>query len=153
MTSFKGTLPQNFIGNITYQFHVKEPTDFLRISLETFPGDKKENALAYKEQLISDYKKASGEYFKEENLEKLYNNPKTEIQLAAFLNGEFIGNQHNPLDNKDMYFGKNCERSRGCLKIDTSIKGHLKIIINSYFVIDKELDFVLTVSEKENEDV
>ncbi len=152
MTKFKGTLQRGFIGNITYQYNMKNETDFLKIRLDTYPDNREENQEEFKEEVKEIYSQYAGDNFDESQLEMLYKNPKTEIQLAVFLNGEFIGNQHNPLDSKEMIFSEDSERSRGCMKINPPFKGHLKIIVNSYHVIDKELDYILSVSE-ENESV
>ena len=71
---------------------------------------------------------------------------KTEIQLAAFLSGVFMGNIHRPGKEKRMLFSPDAERTCGCMDIKGPYHGLLKLVINSFGVLEEALPWELEIS-------
>ncbi|OOB80226.1 MAG: hypothetical protein BEN19_06035 [Epulopiscium sp. Nuni2H_MBin003] len=149
MYEFKGTLPRYYSGNVCYQYNLQKPCKSLRIRMEYMPTDREENAKEFTEIVTQQLYKAYNRMPSEDEINTALKGVKTEIQLAVYLNDEFLGNIHNPSTVKDMLFDESSERTIGCIKAKPPFFGKLKIIVNSFYVIDKEVSYTVQVETEE----
>ena len=146
LEKFVGIVSQGFVGNIQYNMELKDTYQELRILL-TYDKEKCTNPSA---KLMAEMKNAYEEYCSLDDFSlkapQLLSQMKTEIQICAFLNGEFIGNIHMPGTKKEMLFSPT-EISPGCISPKT-LQGHLKVVINFFQVICDDTRYELKIYGK-----
>ena len=104
VTIFRGTLPKNFLGNVIYQFQLPCSCTALHIRLICHLQDRKEAAFLHEKEAEAAFLDHCGRLPDAQEKERLLAQMKTEIQLAAFLSGKFLGNVHRPGNIKEMHF-------------------------------------------------
>ena len=144
-TIFKGTLQKNFLGNVIYQFQLPCPCRQLHISLVCRQQDQKSAAGLHEKEAVAAFLTHCRRLPDKEEKEKLLSQMKTEIQLAAFLSGAFLGNIHRPGSVKEMHFSPDEERTCGCMDKKGPFHGLLKLVVNSFGVLEEELSYELKV--------
>ncbi|QHQ60652.1 hypothetical protein Ana3638_07610 [Anaerocolumna sedimenticola] len=142
-----GTLDRGFVGNITYNFNLESSYDKLYICL-TYDNEKIETADSYYKHRIEEaYEKHYGFKPDDNQLQDVIGSMKTEIQLAAFINGSFVGNIHMPGTKKEMILSEKLS-SDGCLPCK-NMKGLLKIVINAFSVLENRTSYILQIKGEE----
>ena len=145
--TFTGTLNRGFVGNIIYNFNLEQSYDKLYIGL-TYDNEKiKTVDRFYKNEIEEAYENHYGSKIDDNQLKDVLGSMKTEIQLAAFLNGSFLGNIHMPGTKKEMILSEN-QSSNGCIPCK-NIKGLLKIVINAFSVLENHTSYTLEIKGEE----
>lgn len=142
---FTGTLPAGYVGNLIYQFQLKEPCSELIIRFHYETGEISKKTLANnEEEACSACLLHTGSAPSDDVRTQIRKQMKTELQLGAFLSGTFFGNIHKPGEDKEMHFGTG-ERREGCMAIRGPYMGLLKLVINSFGIIHDAVSFRLEV--------
>lgn len=135
LRKYEGCVEEGATGNIRYTFQLDRPYSGLKILL-SYDADK-EKPEHLSDSLIARTEAAYARHRREalctEMLPELIREMKTEIQLAAFLNGEFLGNRHMPGVVKEMLLTENAP-SPGCFGRKT-YEGSLAVVVNFFQVL------------------
>ena len=145
VTIFRGTLPKNFLGNVIYQFQLPCSCTALHIRLICHLQDRKEAASLHEKEAEAAFLDHCGRLPDAQEKERILAQMKTEIQLAAFLSGKFLGNVHRPGNIKEMHFSPDEERTYGCMDQKGPYHGLLKLAINSFGVLEEEISYELRI--------
>ena len=145
VTIFRGTLPKNFLGNVIYQFQLPCSCTALHIRLICHLQDRKEAAFLHEKEAEAAFLDHCGRLPDAQEKERILAQMKTEIQLAAFLSGKFLGNVHRPGNIKEMHFSPDEERTCGCMDQKGPYHGLLKLVINSFGVLEEEISYELKI--------
>lgn len=153
--SFKGTLNSGYVGNIIYNLHLDQELTKLSILLtydkeyitHIVNPDSSENNHKLSPDMEHGISKAYERHYGKpadcHNMDELLNSMKTEIQLAAFIDGQFAGNIHMPGTEKEILISHE-EASFGCLPCKR-ISGMLKIVINVFSVLEDHTSYTLEI--------
>ena len=152
ITLFQGTLPKNHLGNVVVQYQLPFPCRSLQIVLRTKEQDQKTAALLHEKEAEEAFLLHCGRAPKPEERERMLGQMKTEIQLSAFLSGVFMGNIHRPGKEKRMLFSPDAERTCGCMDRKGPYHGLLKLVIQSFGVLEETLVWELEISAGPAED-
>ena len=145
VTVFKGTLQKNFLGNIIFQFQLPSPCLELHICLTCHAGDRERAAALHDKEAEEAFLSHFGRLPDALETKELLSHMKTEIQLAAFLSGRFLGNVHRPGNIKEMHFAPDAERTPGCMETAGMYHGLLKLVVNSFGVLEEEISYELKI--------
>ena len=146
ITLLKGTFPKDYLGNIIVQYQLPFPCRALKIVLRTEELERKTAALSHEKEAVEAFLLHCERAPEPEEKERILRQMKTEIQLAAFLSGVFMGNIHRPGKEKRMLFSPDAERTCGCMDIKGPYHGLLKLVINSFGVLEEVLPWELEIS-------
>lgn len=146
VTVFKGTLQKNFLGNVIYQYQLPALCRELHIILTCYLKDQKNAAALHEQEAEKAFFDHWGRRPGAEEKEALLMQMKTEIQLAAFLSGKFLGNVHRPGNIKEMHFSPDMKRTCGCMKSEGGYHGLLKLVVNSFGVLEDEISYELKIT-------
>lgn len=152
ITLLKGTFPKDYLGNIIVQYQLPFPCRALKIVLRTEELERKTAALSHEKEAVEAFLLHCERAPEPEEKERILGQMKTEIQLAAFLSGVFMGNIHRPGKEKRMLFSPDAERTCGCMDIKGPYHGLLKLVINSFGVLEEALPWELEISAEPAED-
>ena len=142
-----GTLNRGFVSNITYNFNLESSYNKLYICL-TYDNEKIKIADNYfKNKIEEAYENHYGFKPGDNQLQDIINSMKTEIQLAAFINGNFVGNIHMPGTKKEMILSAPIS-SNGCIPCK-NMTGLLKIVINAFSVLENHTSYTLEIKGEE----
>ncbi|WMJ90253.1 DUF6669 family protein [Anaerocolumna sp. MB42-C2] len=142
-----GTLNRGFVGNITYNFNLESSYDKLYICL-TYDNEKIRTAdNQFKNKIEEAYENHYGFKLCDNQLQDVIKSMKTEIQLAAFINGSFAGNIHMPGTKKEMILSPVIS-SNGCIPCK-NMTGLLKIVINAFSVLENHTSYTLEIKGEE----
>ncbi|MGL5260399.1 MAG: DUF6669 family protein [Lachnospiraceae bacterium] len=143
---FSGSLTEGYIGNITYSFFLEKIYHSLKIEL-SYSNPKLINPSKELITKISFTYKAHYPTCTVVPFDDIYPSLKTELQLCAFLNNEFLGNSHSPSIPKIIFTSKN-EASYGSIPKE-AITGQLLIILNCFQVINDTTNYIITIFGEE----
>ena len=142
----KGTLPKDFVGQISYTVCLDKPYEELDIE---FSFDKQHySPVDLTPVLLKELRTLCRREYDMElsdaELERLaYQEMKTEIHTLASLNDSFIGCIHRQLPVRHMHFTPS-EATEGCLP-QSVIEGVLKVTVLVFNVLLDETNYSLTV--------
>ena len=146
ITLLKGTFPKDYLGNIIVQYQLPFPCRALKIVLRTEELERKTAALSHEKEAVEAFLLHCGRAPKPEERKRMLGQMKTEIQLSAFLSGVFMGNIHRPGKEKRMLFSPDAERTCGCMVRKGPYHGLLKLVIQSFGVLEETLFWELEIS-------
>ena len=152
ITLLKGTFPKDYLGNIIVQYQLPFPCRALKIVLRTEELERKTAALSHEKEAVEAFLLHCERAPEPEEKERILGQMKTEIQLAAFLSGVFMGNIHRPGKEKRMLFSPDAERTCGCMVRKGPYHGLLKLVIQSFGVLEETLFWELEISAEPAED-
>ena len=143
----EGSLPKDFVGQISYTISLEKTYQKLdigfRFDKQYFTAETLDEETLHK---IIDYCRTHyGMELSEDSnpAEAIIKNAKTEIQLLAFLNDEFIGGIHRQMTERHMIFTAD-EATEGCIP-QKSMKGVLKVVIPVFNVLMDDTRYCLWV--------
>ena len=152
ITLLKGTFPKDYLGNIIVQYQLPFPCRALKIVLRTEELERKTTALSHEKEAVEAFLLHCERAPEPEEKERILGQMKTEIQLSAFLSGVFMGNIHRPGKEKRMLFSPDAERTCGCMVRKGPYHGLLKLVIQSFGVLEETLFWELEISAEPAED-
>ena len=141
-----GTLNEGFVGQISYTICLDREYKNLDIH---FAYDK-HHYFDITEEIIAKVQRQCcayygvAEYSREDAIDQIQHQLKTEIQTLATLNDEFIGGVHSRAHDRHMLYINN-EASEGCIPQE-SFSGVLKVTILVYSVLMDDTHYTLSVS-------
>lgn len=143
-----GILNRGFTGHISYTINLKQHCESLNIGL-SFDKQRLEEV---SEAMISEVAEAFQHRFglidlSRDELELAVRSMKTEIQLAAFLNGKFIGGIHKQASVRNLYISA-LEATEGAIPTK-NIAGSLRIDLIVFNVLQDNTIYSLEVTAQE----
>lgn len=150
ISKFMGEVQCGFVGNIQFNQELNQKYQELYIVLSYKEG---KTDVMHSEILLPKIEKAWEEYtgkkLTNKDVPDVLKKMKTEIQLCAFINEDFLGNVHKPGNIKEMLITDK-EATAGCMTC-SNIQGHLRVIINFFQVISKDVTYTLSIYGKEDD--
>lgn len=146
----KGTVDRSFQGTVSYFVALRNRCSALKIDFSFTPQRLDRVAGEVKTELARVYAERYGVNRTESQLEQSGRSMKTEIQLAAFLNGEFAGGIHRQLAQRTLLIGKDFA-TEGALA-QPVIQGALRVDLIFFNVLADGTEYRLQIGTEEEED-
>lgn len=140
-----GSVNSGFQGTIAYTVHLPLALSALQIDFSFQKQRLHEIGSRRKQEVAAAYRRRFGiEHLPEDQIVRAAKGMKTEIQLAAFLNGEFIGGIHRQMTERTMRITAE-EATEGAIP-QPELTGVLRVELIFFHVLYNETNYALTVS-------
>lgn len=147
----EGTLSGGYLGHISYHFALREPCRHLRIRLQ-YRRDRLENRTESQTEAIAGaLARNLGRPPQADEVDRAAAAMKTELSLAAFLNGRFVGGCHRPGGALVLRFAPGFATEGGFSQ--TEFQGVLRVDVIAFNVLCDGTPYRLDVAAGEESDV
>lgn len=147
-----GAVNSGFQGTISYTVYVPSTLTALQIDFSFQKQRLHEIGSKRKEEVTATFRRRFGiEDMPEDEVIRAAQGMKTEIQLAAFLGGEFIGGIHRQMAERTMRITAD-EATEGAIP-QAELSGVLRVEVIFFHVLYNETNYTLTVSGEGGEPI